>query len=74
MTTQEAFNPEKFKALRFRKGVTQITAAVALGVAPPTYLRYEKGQTAMGIDFLNKALAYYGATLADVHDVVAVAD
>lgn len=54
--------PKNLSALRRERGISQKTAAEALGISQALLSHYEKGIRECGLDFLCRAAAYYGVT------------
>ncbi|MCI8360028.1 MAG: helix-turn-helix transcriptional regulator [Clostridiales bacterium] len=54
--------PNNLAALRHERGISQKTAAEALGISQALLSHYEKGIRECGLDFLCRAADYYGVT------------
>ncbi len=54
--------PKNLAALRHERGISQKTAAEALGISQALLSHYEKGIRECGLDFLCRVSDYYGVT------------
>ena len=54
--------PKNLASLRRERGISQKTAAMALGISQALLSHYEKGIRECGLDFLCRAADYYGVT------------
>ena len=52
--------------IRINAGLSRDKAAVLLGVAPNTLLRYEHGKNDIGLEMIDKMVSLYGVPFEDV--------
>lgn len=57
---------DQLRAIRKKRGLTQVQAAQAAHIAPDTYQRYEQGEVQPTLDALNALANFYGVTLDDL--------
>lgn len=52
--------------IRIKAGMSRDKAAVMLGVAPNTLLRYEHGKNDIGLEIIDRMVSLYGVPFEDV--------